>query len=74
MQPLFIYSISAAGRRAALGGDGRQPCASAWRHTHASRRRHGSRDIVDSVVMEPEVTQGSADATFWQSWPEHINL
>ena len=86
MQPLFIYSISAAGRRAALGGDGRQPCASAWRHTHASRRRHGSRDSVvchgaggDASMPDVEhagmrSTQGSADATFWQSWPEHINL
>jgi hypothetical protein len=31
----------------------RQPCASAWRHTHASRRRHGSRDTVDSVHTDP---------------------
>ena len=54
MQPLFIYSISAARRRAALGGDG-----GSLVHLHGATRTHpvvATAAATLSCVMEPEVT------------------
>ena len=57
MQPLFIYSISAARRRAALGGDG-----GSLVHLHGATRTHpvvataAATLSTLSCVMQPEVT------------------